>query len=514
MSFTRIKRTFLDFIEYLSKSIVSYPPIQKWLKEHPKLIDQIQKRLTPKRFKGLPLTLLLAALLFSLYLFLGIAADYLTHDPLISVDVRLANLLFAFRSQHLLRFFYAVTLFAESWVVITAAILLTVLLRFYKQRIHILALWLALISSEGATYVGKLLFHRGRPDLLLRAVSEDSFSFPSGHATTVAVFYGFLAYLIIRHSKSWKVRIGVVSSTIITIILVDLSRLYLGVHFLSDVLAGNLIGFSGLLFGMTVSEWFISSGLFKPSTKFRSSMIAWVLIYEILMIIVMVHFAPLTWQPTKPPQAQTISTKEVLSLFETGKLPRYTETLLGTPQEPTNLIVIAPEQCFNDDIEKAGWILADSVSLQSVKHISKTALLNTEYPTAPITPSFYAERPHDLGFEKETDRKTVRARHHVRFWKTGFATPDGLLYVGTVSLDTGIKWGITHQIAPDIDTERDLFVSDLRQVNSLTQEQKILFIPPILGKNFSGDEFFTDGKTEFLTLAPCREYPPFKNLER
>ncbi len=505
MSLSQIKQTFLDFIGYLSKSIISYPPLQKWLKRHPHFVNQFQKRLTPKQFNGLPLTLLVAALLFSLYLFLGIAADYFTHDPLISLDVRLANLLFAFRNQHLLRFFYVVTLFAESWVVITAAVLLTVLLWLYRQRIHILALWLALISSEGATFLGKLLFHRGRPDLLLRAVSENSFSFPSGHATTVAVFYGFLAYLVIRHSKSWKMRILTILSTVIAVILVDLSRLYLGVHYLSDVLAGNLIGFSGLLFGITVSEWFISSRSLKPSDKFRSSMIVWVLICEILMIIVVVHFVPLTWQPTKLSQAQAISTKEVLSLFETGKLPRYTETLIGTPQEPTNLIVIAPEQCFNDDIKKAGWILADSVSLQSIKHISKTALLNTEYPTAPITPSFYAERPHDVGFEKETDRKTVRARHHVRFWKTGYATPDGLLYVGTVSLDTGIKWGITHQIAPDIDTERDLFVADLQQARTIVEEQQIPFVPPTLGKNFSGDEFFTDGKTEFLTLAPCKE---------
>ena len=117
-----------------------------------------------------------------------------------------------------------------------------------------------------------------------------------------------------------------------------------------------------------------------------------------------------------------------------------------------------------------------------------------------MTPSFYDARPHDFGFEKETDAKTVRARHHARFWRTGFITASGTLFAGTVSLDTGVKWGITHTIAADIDTERSLLVSDLSQQHVVAEQQVLQLVAPAIGKNFTGDAFFTDGKAVLVTL--------------
>jgi len=133
-------------------------------------------------------------------------------------------------------------------------------------------------------------------------------------------------------------------------------------------------------------------------------------------------------------------------------------------------------------------------------------LLNEAYPTAPMTPSLYNTKPNDFGFEKQTAKNSVRVRHHARFWKTNYRTSLGMLYVGTVSLDTGIKWGgITHTIAPDIDTERNLFISELKEAGVVTQEKLVSFVPPTLGKNFSGDQFFTNGKASFLIFSSCNK---------
>ena len=79
------------------------------------------------------------------------------------------------------------------------------------------------------------------------------------------------------------------------------------------------------------------------------------------------------------------------------------------------------------------------------------------------------------------------------------------MYVGTASLDTGLKWGITHAIAPDIDTERDLFVSDTQKAGVVTEEKLIPFVSPTLGKNFSGDQFFTNGKAGFIVFSSCEK---------
>jgi len=68
------------------------------------------------------------------------------------------------------------------------------------------------------------------------------------------------------------------------------------------------------------------------------------------------------------------------------------------------------------------------------------------------------------------------------------------VYGGTASFDTNIKWLVTHAIQPDIDTERDKLLADLRTSGQIANVQEQQFVNPTLGKNFSGDQFFTDGK--------------------
>lgn len=219
-----------------------------------KIILYQRLRAAVNAFFGYKLLLFLLAFVIVVYSFFGIVQDYLTNDTLVAVDVRVANLLFAYRSVLGLNFFYGVTLLAESSTVIVAAIVLTAILWQQRQRILAGGLWLALVLSEGAAYLGKYIFHRPRP--FWPAISETSFSFPSGHATTVVVFYGFLAYLFFRKSKSWLARILIIFLTLILIILVDFSRLDLGVHYLSDVLAGNLVGLGGLILAIGALEWY------------------------------------------------------------------------------------------------------------------------------------------------------------------------------------------------------------------------------------------------------------------
>lgn len=215
-------------------------------------------------------------------------------NALIAADYRIANLLFAFREPRLLRIFSIITLFGESGVIIAATLLLSVLLWHSRQRLFVFALWLTLIVSEGATFAGKLLFHRARPDLLLRAIAEDSFSFPSGHATTATAFYGFLAYLIIRTNKKWSVKVNVLFIAMIAVALIDLSRLYLGVHYVSDVLAGNLVGLAGLLFSISITEWFLSTQKRAPPV-FRLWKLGLVCVAQCFIVLGIATLAPSPW---------------------------------------------------------------------------------------------------------------------------------------------------------------------------------------------------------------------------
>jgi undecaprenyl-diphosphatase len=483
-------------------ALMQNPSIRAWVKRHERLLAFLRERFSTKSFFGLPTTILLATFLYTVGLLLGLIEDYLAGEPIVAADQRLANLLFAFRNPFFLHASYYITLFAEPVPALIMALLLSALLWWRKQKVFVLSVWLTLVTSETTALAGKLLFRRLRPDELVRAIAENSFSFPSGHATTVAALFGFCAYLLIRTQRSWTVKVSAFFGAVVMILLVDFSRLYLGVHYLSDVLAGDLVGLSALVFSISVTEWLLWELHRKPQLAFTDFLGA--AGAQIVVVTGFFLLSPAPWVQMQAPLPTQIQTNAVLSLFQKNTLPSYTETLLGTRQEPANLIVIVPEQCLVADIAKAGWQRADDVSWHSLKQAALAVVENQGYPAAPMTPSFYDARPHDVGFEKQTAARTVRARSHARFWKTKYATPSGTLFVGTVSLDTGIKWGgITHAIAPDIDTQRRIIVQDLQKAGVVKSITAVPLVPPTLGKNFTGDEFFTDGTSELLVLTSC-----------
>ncbi len=100
------------------------------------------------------------------------------------------------------------------------------------------------IASLGALVLNaglKLFFAKPRPTLWNYLITEKSFSFPSGHALGSMVIYGFLAYLLA--SQFPKFSLPIYTAAVGLIAAIGLSRLYLGVHWPTDVLAGYAIGF-------------------------------------------------------------------------------------------------------------------------------------------------------------------------------------------------------------------------------------------------------------------------------
>lgn len=124
--------------------------------------------------------------------------------------------------------------------------ILTVSLAFYLSRqrreaVFVLATALSLPVIAGA----KLIMNRQRPTAdLVRVVYEAQFqSFPSGHVTFYTVFFGFLAYLMYRRdSWPYRLRLGVGAFSLLLVFTVPFSRVYLGVHWGTDVLAGFFLG--------------------------------------------------------------------------------------------------------------------------------------------------------------------------------------------------------------------------------------------------------------------------------
>jgi len=168
-----------------------------------------------------------------------------------SFDQHIAIQILNFRTNRGIGIFQVITLFG-NWQLIVPAILIIIILLFLKHKTEfIYPFAVTIASAEVVTFFGKLLFHRGRP--LLAVINETDFSFPSGHATIAVAFYGYLAYFFIKSLKD-KYTWPIIILTFLIIILIGFSRLYLGVHYLSDVLAGYLVGGLALIGGIVWTE--------------------------------------------------------------------------------------------------------------------------------------------------------------------------------------------------------------------------------------------------------------------
>ena len=101
--------------------------------------------------------------------------------------------------------------------------------------------WIAVGAGAGLIQVGlKELVQRARPELWLRLIAEASFSFPSGHALASATLYPLLAHDVAVHKPGWR-RLAYVCGACLAL-FVGFGRLYLGVHWPTDVLAGWTLG--------------------------------------------------------------------------------------------------------------------------------------------------------------------------------------------------------------------------------------------------------------------------------
>ena len=100
----------------------------------------------------------------------------------------------------------------------------------------------------------KLVYHRVRPSVFEWQTTAVSSSFPSGHAMSATVVYGTVAYLLMRLQKHHWARVLTLSGAVLLILLVCLTRLYLGVHYPSDVIGGIIVGIAWAAFCMATLE--------------------------------------------------------------------------------------------------------------------------------------------------------------------------------------------------------------------------------------------------------------------
>ena len=111
-----------------------------------------------------------------------------------------------------------------------------------KNRKISLAISLNIALGALLNKVVKHLIQRERPTEEIRLIEESGFSFPSGHSAVSMIFYGFMIYLVSKYIKNKYLKLFFTILLSALIMLIGLSRVYLGVHYITDVLGGFLIG--------------------------------------------------------------------------------------------------------------------------------------------------------------------------------------------------------------------------------------------------------------------------------
>jgi membrane-associated phospholipid phosphatase len=142
--------------------------------------------------------------------------------------------------------------FGLAYGVIVAAVFSTLVIR--HRWLELKGVVLCLAGGVVLNYVLKNLFERARPETF-HLVAASGYSFPSGHAMVSLCFYGMLAFITARQIRSWQPRylLGVI--TMLLIIAIGVSRIYLGVHYPSDVIAGYTAGAMWLMFNISLLMW-------------------------------------------------------------------------------------------------------------------------------------------------------------------------------------------------------------------------------------------------------------------
>lgn len=193
-----------------------------------------------------------------------------------------------------------------------------------------------------------------------------------------------------------------------------------------------------------------------------------------------------------------VAAPDAWRIFGSQKLgPRtdmLTRTSAGIAGDPINLGFVASRETLVRAFAAAGWHPADPLTLRTAYEIGIDVVLDRPYADAPVSPLFFEGRRQDLAFEKPIGTSPDQ-RHHLRLWKI-----DGdSVWLGAATLDRGVGLShdtgqITHHIAPDIDAERNLVISDLTAASAVAETYAITGIGATSdGHNGEGDPYFTDG---------------------
>lgn len=201
--------------------------------------------------------------IFSSLFFVKIGKDIFQNDFL-NIDLSVLHFFVSLRNPFLTKVMLVISFLGGDSMLLFATIIIALLIiKNYKKR----ALFFFFILSMGfmLNIVLKMLTHRERPDVGM--ITQQTYSFPSAHTMNSFILYATVCYFIFHFTRNKKLSILATLLSLLLIVCIGISRIYLGVHYPSDVLAGFIGGFWWFITALVLHQTIIFYKLFKESRK-------------------------------------------------------------------------------------------------------------------------------------------------------------------------------------------------------------------------------------------------------
>ena len=382
----------------------------------------------PNRPESSVLLLSAVVLVASAWLFFGVLEDVLSRDPLVQFDQALFAALQSLRTEWLDALMVALTETGSLRVAIPVIIAVALLFAL-RRSWRTLAYWL---GAQGVAlvlvWVLKAAVGRVRPNAIYDGIEQ--FSFPSAHATSAIVLYGFLAYLLGRRQSN-SVRIGLTVAAASLVALIAFSRLYLGAHWFSDVLGGLSFGLAWLALLAIAYNHHVRDE--RTPTLALAAVSMGALVLAAGWSIGERGSAEIARYRAHP----AAETATLANWRDTGwhTLPAARIDFGGEVEEPLSLQWASTRQRLVGVLESAGWRspapwALDTLLLWLLPHPSIERL--------PVLPKLHQDRMQEIVMARTVD---PRQRLVLRLWPSGHAAdPDSTgtptpLWMGIMSVE-------------------------------------------------------------------------------
>ncbi|AML54824.1 LssY C-terminal domain-containing protein [Coxiella burnetii] len=451
--FTLVILTINDWIDQL----------WRWLYLHHSsrfFLHAITNHRTPADHYQLTLTLLA---FLSLLCFLGLSILALTVGPLTNFNEPLFYFLQSTRLAHIDKFFALITMLGDAKVILGISLLLIIALGIKKHWRAAFHLVLVTVLSAAAVYLFKWLVFSPRPRGFL--VLDHSSSFPSGHAGLSLAIFGFIGFLIAQQlPKKWR-WIPYTTASIL-IVLISYSRLYLGAHWLQDVLGSLFLGFAILLSVIVSYRRY-------PSKPFRN--LKWLVFLVVALVLpwavmskTKLHTVLHRYAPIWP--VREINYKDWWQ-HPTRYVPIYRWNRFGHPVQPFNIQWTAPLNDIQQTLEHSGWeSIHTKTDIQTA--LGRFASYKPERHF-PLFPWLYRDKPPVLFMIKHLPHATTIIE--LRLWESGIRFEDNAwpLWVGSINYHIAPKRLITLRRPHEISLVNGGGVNELARALTNYQWKKI-----------------------------------------